>query len=250
MTIYITGDTHADLNIEKIQEAGWRNRDWRPTPDDYLIVVGDVAVIWDTQWYELPDLAINDAFTLGMLTELPWTVLFIDGNHENHRTLHDMESELWNGGYMHRISERCLHLMRGQVFNIEDIRLFTLGGAFSVDRSFGEEGEYWYVDEMPSEEEYDEARANLKAAGGKVDIVLTHTCPTEIVEEVLDTGAEPRPDELTDFLQWVWETIDFKHWFFGHFHRDVEGLGDGRFTCVMDAIYQIDSETGFSHEIE
>lgn len=150
---------------------------------------------------------------------------------------------------MHRISERCYHLMRGQVYELEGLRLFTLGGAYSVDRAFGEEGDYWYVEEMPSEEEYETARANLKTVGGKVDLVLTHTCPTGLLEEVLGVGIEPRADELTDFLQWVWETVDFKQWFFGHFHQDVSGLGDGRFACLYNSVYRLDKETCAISEI-
>ena len=37
----------------------------------------------------------------------------------------------WHGGKVHRIRPHVLHLMRGQIFELEGFRFFTMGGAKS-----------------------------------------------------------------------------------------------------------------------
>ena len=39
----------------------------------------------------------------------------------------------WHGGKVHRVRPHVLHLMRGQIFELEDSRFFTMGGAKSHD---------------------------------------------------------------------------------------------------------------------
>lgn len=39
----------------------------------------------------------------------------------------------WHGGKVHRIRPHVLHLMRGQIFELEGCRFFTMGGAKSHD---------------------------------------------------------------------------------------------------------------------
>lgn len=51
-----------------------------------------------------------------------FTTLFVDGNHDCHPRLADYPVKEWNGGLVHEIRPHVLHLMRGQVFNINDFR--------------------------------------------------------------------------------------------------------------------------------
>lgn len=46
-----------------------------------------------------------------------------------------------------------MHLMRGQVYDIDGYRIFTMGGAASTDCLYWKEGVNWWQEEMPSEEE-------------------------------------------------------------------------------------------------
>ena len=39
----------------------------------------------------------------------------------------------WHGGKVHRIRPHVLHLMRGQIYELEGYRFFTMGGAKSHD---------------------------------------------------------------------------------------------------------------------
>ena len=70
-----------------------------------------------------------------LLSELPYTILFVDGNHENFdRLLSEFPIEDWNGGKVHKIRPNIIHLMRGHVFEIEGKRIFAMGGGYSVDK--------------------------------------------------------------------------------------------------------------------
>ena len=66
--------------------------------------------------------------------------------------------------------------MRGQVFEID----FTMG-AYSIDRYMRFEGLSYWKGELPDNSEYREASENLKEHDFKVDYVLTHTAPREII---------------------------------------------------------------------
>ena len=51
---------------------------------------------------------------LDWYNDKPWTTLFCDGNHDNFDLLSKHPVEEWNGGKVHRIRPKVLHLMRGQ----------------------------------------------------------------------------------------------------------------------------------------
>jgi len=72
---------------------------------------------------------------------------------------------------------------------------------------------------MPSESEYEEATRNLKACGNKVDYILTHTAPSETILRLNMTRClnELR---LNTFLDYIHDAVEYKHWYFGHFHRE------------------------------
>ena len=47
--------------------------------------------------------------------------------------LNALPERLWHGGRIHEVRPHVLHLMRGQVFDIEGYTFFTMGGAASHD---------------------------------------------------------------------------------------------------------------------
>lgn len=60
-----------------------------------------------------------------------------DGNHENFDRLYAYPVEMWHGGKVHKIRPSVIHLMRGQIFELEEKKIFTFGGASSHDISAG-----------------------------------------------------------------------------------------------------------------
>ena len=61
-------------------------------------------------------------------------IAFIDGNHENYDRLKKYPVTDWNGGKVQIISDSVIHLMRGQVYQIGEEKIFVMGGARSHDR--------------------------------------------------------------------------------------------------------------------
>ena len=73
----------------------------------------------------------------------------------------------------------------------------------------------WWAQELPSDEEYAEARRNLDAVSWAVDYIITHCAPTSIA---LMGSRHNEADRLTDFLQEVRERAKYHYWLFGHYH--------------------------------
>ena len=49
-----------------------------------------------------------------------------DGNHENFDRLYAYPVEMWHGGKVHKIRPSVIHLMRGQIFELEEKRYLLL----------------------------------------------------------------------------------------------------------------------------
>ena len=175
------------------------------------------------------------------MAEREYTICFIDGNHENFALLNAYPEEVWNGGKVHRIRRNIIHLMRGQIFTLEGRTFFTMGGAFSPDRLTGGRWlpgvDYW-EEEIPSEQELEEGRRNLARYGNRVDYVLTHTAPKSVVWRIgLRNGFLMGEQDrcLTDFLDELRYGLDYRHWYFGHFHDDWN-ISDKMTLLFMDVV--------------
>ena len=228
--IYLTGDTHGTIEIGKLSRANLAVERVEPGEGDFVIILGDFGLVF------APDgQSAEERWWLKWLDEKPWTTLFVDGNHENFARLNALPEEEWRGGRVHRVSESVLHLMRGQIFEIDGRSFFTMGGAASHDRQFRKEGRSWWPEELPSEEELSRADAALDGCGRRVDYVLTHCAPTLVQGRINPTFL---PDRLTEYLQHVRDTTAFHRWYFGHYHIDRE-YDDG-FCALYDCVLPIE----------
>lgn len=231
--ILVTGDIHGTYDIGPIQNY-FAGREDEYTKDDYLIICGDVCVCGFS--------ARESRETREFLSNLPVTVLFVDGNHENHPMLGEYPVDEWNGGKVHMISDDIIHLMRGQVFDIDGRTFFTFGGAYSIDRDERIEGVSWFREELPSEQEYREGWKNLERVGFAVDYIITHTAPSEVAAYLGFGDYEEAMRQQDIFQEYIDET-EFGHMFFGHYHidEDVEDV----FHCLMDRVVDLDDFATF-----
>ena len=124
--------------------------------------------------------------------------------------------------------------MRGQVFEIDETRFFTFGGAYSTDRMYRTEGVSWFPEETPDREEYEEGWYNLEKADFQVDYILTHSGPREVVAAMGYGEMSDDEVELRQYLQRVADNTEFTAWYFGHFHEDTEV--EEMFYCLYDDI--------------
>ena len=123
--IYITGDCHGDFHRFS-KRIFPEQKDM--SKDDYVIICGDFGGIWNRDGEDY-----NEKYNLDLLANKSYTTLFIDGNHENFDRLNSYPVREWHGGNVHEIRPSVMHLMRGQVFEIDGMSFFTFGGASSHD---------------------------------------------------------------------------------------------------------------------
>lgn len=118
-------------------------------PGDTIIVLGDFGIGFFDGKYWTKEMFYD------YIAEQEYRVLFCDGNHENFDKLNGYDVSLWNGGRVHAIRNNLIHLMRGEVFKINDKVFFVMGGGYSIDKAIRIPGKSWWEEEMPAKEEYD-----------------------------------------------------------------------------------------------
>ena len=222
--IYVTGDCHGDYRrfstavFPEQKEMG---------KDDYVIVCGDFGY-WDE--------SKEHKYWLKWLDSKPFTTLWVDGNHENYDLLKKHRVVQWHGGKVQYIMPSVIHLMRGQIYDIEGYRVFTFGGAKSHDISGGvleasdpnlrakrrkleKKNELyrinhvsWWKEEMPSEDELAEGLRNL---------IRNDRSSTQ--ERI--AGGMYQPNILTRYFEKIKEMCRYRKWFFGHYH-DNKNIGN------------------------
>lgn len=225
--IKITGDVHCPIDIKKLNTTYWPEQKTM-TRNDYLIVCGDMGLVWNGRDKE-------DKYWQQWFESKPFTTLFVDGNHENHPQLNSYLVEEWKGGKVHKLRPHVYHLMRGQVYIIDGVKVFTMGGASSHDKEYRMEGVDWWPEEMPSDAEYAEAIENLEKHAWTVDLVVSH-CAADSTQKQLAYWY--KKDKLTNFLQVVVkERVKYKHWYFAHYHDDIDV--DDKHHCIYQEIKDV-----------
>ena len=226
------------------------------TENDYVIICGDFGCVWNyDSRYDASRSAFGDViagehgeskeekYWLDWLAGKPFTVLFCDGNHENFDRLDNAYPEVdFHGGRAHRIRENVYHLMRGYVFELDGVSLFVFGGAESHDiqdgilhpaqfsdleacnqeykrwnrlgKRFRIDHISWWERELPSQEEMERGVRNLQAHGNRVDFVISHCAPLQVAAMM----GYSEQNRLTGYFDTIAETVEFRKWFFGHYH--------------------------------
>ena len=227
--IYITGDTHGEYDIKKLNTKSFpEQKDL--TKKDYLIVCGDFGLLWDhlKSGITIPSNPKDDHWQPNEIWLKDWydnknfTTLFVDGNHENFARLNSYPVEEWHGGKVQKITDSIIHLMRGQVFEIDGYTIFTMGGANSHDRGPVtytqdiDEGICWWPEEKITKEDMIEAQRNLAKHNYKVDFVITHDAPAPVRLRM----RRFENDDCAEALGKIMLMTDYKVWYAGHHHTD------------------------------
>ena len=157
--IIVFGDWHGSLKWAKraITEA------MRDHPNiDYFFHIGDFGYFEENEHY------IKELSKL--LQNIEKTLIFIDGNHENHHILDSAQ----NRTGLDPISPRIFYARRGTLFSWNDLLILTFGGAYSIDRKWRTLNEtYWEEEEITSEQ-----IEQFKANPARPQIMLTHDAPS------------------------------------------------------------------------
>jgi hypothetical protein len=206
--IVLAADVHGSVHFNRLKDNPLLKT---LRSSDYFIVCGDFGIVWDPP----ATIQVIKAWADAQV----FSILFIDGNHEHFPLLNRYPISHWHGGKVHQISKNVIHLLRGQVFQLDGMKFFTFGGGFSIKRITGQSPIQMFPEEMPTPLEYDEGLNTLKTNDFTIDFVLTHTAPTKWLREIGEKSNQYE-QELNDYLDRIEEKLKYHHWYFGHFHKD------------------------------
>jgi hypothetical protein len=187
MRTLIVGDIHNEFG----KLNGLINR----KHPDLVICCGDFGYWPDVNW----------ASPLSIIRPQGSTILWCDGNHENHWRLQQRDKDEMEPG--------VIYMPRRSTYTLEDGRvLMFMGGADSIDRDLRTIGVDWFPDEIIKQSDlYD-------LPDIKVDIFITHTCPEELVGEMLKYDSSKFADPSPRALSELWKTYKPDLWYFAHWH--------------------------------
>lgn len=251
--VYVTGDTHGE--VWRFDETYFPDQK-EMTRDDIVIVLGDFGCVWDKY-------SIAEIQRLDYLKGKPFTICFVDGNHENFdRLYNEFETVGFHGGKAHKIRENIYHLMRGYIFEFDRKKFFAFGGASSHDiqdgildrKEFKSDEDFldmwdnmmiqgkmfrvnhfsWWEQELPSQEEMERGEQNLDAVNYKVDFVITHCLPQTVASIAGYFGK----DILTEYFDKLLDKgLQFQKWYCGHYHKSA--YYQGKFEVFYENIARI-----------
>jgi len=224
--VYITGDIHSQpfprLNTHSFFEQK------EMTKEDYVIICGDFGLVWDKEESK------REKHELDELESRSFTTLFCDGNHENFDRLNAYPVEEWHGGKVHKIRPSVIHLMRGEIYEINGKKFFVFGGAnshdirdgvlevgdpriktweYDYDKLFRINHVSWWKEELPNAEEMAHGLDSLKKNDYKVDYIVTHemATSTQSLFCALEGLLPHKVDELNEYLEEIRIKTDYQN---------------------------------------
>ena len=124
--IYITGDTHGDMNrIVRFCER------METSQEDIMIILGDVGLNYYGD--------SRDRRNKEKVANLPITLFCIHGNHERRpTTIVEYKLQEWNGGkvWVEEAYPNILFAKDGEIYDIAGMKTIVIGGAYSVDKFY------------------------------------------------------------------------------------------------------------------
>jgi hypothetical protein len=183
---------------------------------DMILQVGDFGwwprmegVCWKLKGLELGDARLH----------------FCDGNHEDHPSLLEHSNQQTAPAELYK---GVVYQPRGSTIQLPDGRtVLFMGGAYSIDGQYRTVGNDWFpVEELISQKDFS------RLPDCKVDIVISHTCPSCMVPVRERYGTDSCEKALDAILDIYHPSL----WYFGHWHTIAEGVEKGgcRWFCLND----------------
>lgn len=243
--VFIRGDTHGSF-------------EWLPlfceenqtTYNDIIIITGDHGFLYygENNWREKNIKKI--------VKKCKITLLCLRGNHDdrpkNRKNMKFIILEddpiVPSGYYYEEEYPNIWYVADGSTLTINNKRFLFIGGSASVDKEWRLlMGWRYFKDEELTREEF----FNIldKIDHHCFDYVITHTCPeawmpTDLFMKGVDQSKISRQTE--EFLTTVSEIIDFKEYWFGHFHDDRFNIevekthsGQGKVNMIYNKIVRL-----------
>ena len=216
--IFVKGDCHGDFYFLK----QWCINN-NTSKNDYLVLCGDAGIN-----YYLNKAEEN---LKKEISECPITLICVHGNHEerpknipSYKFQYDkkLKCNVW-------YEEKYPNIIFPQdgVIEISGHKCLILGGAYSIDKYYRIYGRLpWFPEEQMSNEDKERIFKILEKENS-FEYIFSHTAPLiyerELEELFIPGVSQYEIDKsMEQFLTEVHEKINFKHWFFGHFHDDFD----------------------------
>jgi Icc-related predicted phosphoesterase len=191
MKVLLVGDLHNQFN------------DLNELINKKLLQLGDMGV-WE-RWENGQKL--SDIKPQGSI------IYFIAGNHEDYQSL-----PIIRGREGIELVPNVIYMPRGSTLKLDDGRnILFMGGARSIDKSVRREGWDWFAEETIG---YADMQ-NLPDE--KVDILITHTCPEELVDELIKYYPEKRGEPSNIAISQLLKMYKPSLHCFAHWHHYKEG---------------------------
>jgi len=238
--VLITGDTHGPLDINKITPEAidhyCNTNELDITKCKGLFILGDFGMIWQN------DLNNDDMFRSLCVfygsNQRPYPILAVLGNHENYNRIEQLDDSTIYDANTKRVTRNVHIINRGETLIINNTKFLVLGGAASHDKYRRKENISWWPQELWTVEEENNLLDKLKL-DNIYDYVLSHTCPEQVkfdLLEIKEVYRERFDDPTERFHSVIEEQIEFKKWYFGHFHEDKE---NDKYSCLYFDIKHI-----------
>lgn len=205
MKILITGDIHGRF--------GNLNDLINKKEPDLIICCGDFGYWPNVSWGEpLSNIRLQKAKKL----------LWCDGNHEDHWALRDRTTN--------ELAPNIIYMPRGSTYQLKDGRtILFMGGAHSIDKHLRRIGIDWFPEEVITQKDM------MNLPDCKIDIFITHTCPEELLVDLLPIDERKRAEPSNYALSELWKMYKPSLWFFGHWHYHMTGVMMGTRWYVLSA---------------
>ena len=243
--VFVRGDTHGYF-------------DWLPawceenhtTKNDALIILGDAGIMYYGPTSD------KERMLKKFIAKQPITLLCVRGNHEARPSDYTsicyeflgtdpIVQDVW---YFEPEYPNIKYIADGTIFYLNDKKCLAIGGAYSIDKEYRLlMGWRWFANEELTDEEMDDILDKIDHQS--FDYVFTHTCPeawqpTDLFLNCVNQSKVSK--RMEQFLTTVSEIIDFKHWYFGHFHDDRENIdysrthsGQGNVSMLFNKIVRV-----------
>jgi Icc-related predicted phosphoesterase len=181
--VMLIGDVHGDMN--KYHRYTYRKKN----QCDMSIALGDFGFKQEYDWFQKH--AKDNAYIL-------------PGNHDYYTLIN---------------SDECPPNILRKFGYIEELDLFYVSGAFSIDRVYRTEGKDWFADEeMSISELYNMIDLYEKV---KPKTVISHTLPLEVIKIILHYKVD-YPSRTSQAMSSMISIHEPLNWYCGHFHESTK----------------------------
>lgn len=235
--IFLTGDIHGNPITTLSTKAFPEQKNL--TKKDVVIILGDFGVLWSHLRTK------EESRNLQWLDDRNFTTLFICGNHENFDLLNNLPEKELYGERVGIASHSVLHLRRGVNYRINNRNILTVGGAHSHDRAYRTWGKSMWKEEEITDQNIEDAKQAIIDSQYNIDYVLTHCAPAEWAKFAMpqDEARFWMPDgseeRLSKLKNTVLECPNFKRWYFGHYHNNIDDPFMDQWTCLYYKIVEL-----------